>query len=104
MARETRKVVVLRVALVLMLACCAVDASAEVVRLRIAWGGGARRQWQGTLAVDRGRVSSLVPLGIEADEPGSLWIEENIVHVRQRSGRTYDALDVDVALDDAAGG
>ncbi len=64
------------------------------VRLRVAWGGGARQAWHGTVQITRGRFANLVPLGIEADEPGSMWIQQGQVHIRQRSGRTYDAFDV----------
>ena len=47
----------------------------ESVRVRIAWGGNTARIWQGTISVNEGELSQLRPLGIEADEPGSMWIE-----------------------------
>lgn len=76
--------------------------SAETqVRLRFAWGGGARRAWESTVTVDRGTVSELVSLGIEADEPGSMWIDDaGQLHIEQRSARTYDAFDVTVTAPD----
>jgi hypothetical protein len=82
------------------LACalCASGSSALAadvdVRLRVAWGGGAERVWHGTIEVSEGQVAELQPLGIEADEPGSMWLpDKNIVEVRQRSARTYDGFD-----------
>src|SRR6476469_4427247 len=64
------------------------------VRLRVAWGGGAERVWHGTIEVSEGQVAELQPLGIEADEPGSMWLpDKNIVEIRQRSARTYDGFD-----------
>ena len=46
------------------------------MRVRIAWGGGAERLWEGTIAVSQGTLSEPRPLGIEADEPGSMWLED----------------------------
>ena len=44
----------------------------DALRVRIAWGGGAERLWEGTIAVSQGAISEPRPLGIEADEPGSM--------------------------------
>ena len=88
----------------------------ETMRVRIAWGGGAERLWQGVIGVDQGTVSEPVPLGIEADEPGSMWLNSNPLEIRpegdergkplpvrlsgdhlvlrQRSPRTYDGVDL----------
>jgi len=64
-------------------------------QIRLAWGGGASRRWQGEVRVDQGSFERLTLLGMEADEPGSIWIEQpEQILVRQRSGRTYDAFDV----------
>ncbi len=72
------------------------------MRLRIAWGGGAERQWQGTIELEHGALGEAAPLGIEADEPGSIWLEDRRVMVRARSPRVYDGVDVLVTagLDD----
>lgn len=67
-----------------------------IVRLRIEWGSGAVRKWHGTIAVSDGTLSNPTPLGIESDEPGSMWIEEGRLSVAQRSPRLYDGVDVDV--------
>jgi hypothetical protein len=64
------------------------------MRIRIAWGGGAERLWEGTIAVSEGMLSEPRPLGIEADEPGSMWLEDGRLMVRQRSCRSYDGVDV----------
>lgn len=90
---------------------------APALRLRVEWGRGAARKWQGTIAVSEGTLSHPVALGIEADEPGSMWIEEGRLAVGERSPRLYDGVDLDVdapldaslmiaisAADDAAGG
>ncbi|HEX3872458.1 MAG TPA: hypothetical protein VHV77_18565, partial [Pirellulales bacterium] len=64
------------------------------MRVRIEWGGGAQRRWQGTIAVDDGELSAPTPLGLEADEPGSMWIDQGRVFIRARTRRAYDGLDV----------
>ncbi|HVA47453.1 MAG TPA: family 10 glycosylhydrolase [Pirellulales bacterium] len=69
---------------------------APALRLRIEWGRGLARKWQGTLALSEGVLSNPSPLGIEADEPGSMWIEEGRLSVSQPSARPYDGVDVDV--------
>ncbi|MCE5268484.1 MAG: hypothetical protein LLG00_11425 [Planctomycetaceae bacterium] len=73
-------------------------ARVDQVRLRIAWGGGAARLWTGTIAVSDGAISEPQPLGVEADEPGSMWIQSDPhggkLIVRQRSPRTYDGVDL----------
>ncbi len=78
-------------------ATCAL-ADDATLRLRIAWGGGAERVWQGAIALDGGTLSDVQALGIEADEPGSIWIAgSDRVEIRQRSLRAYDGVDVTVS-------
>ncbi|MGW8256079.1 MAG: family 10 glycosylhydrolase [Thermoguttaceae bacterium] len=73
---------------------------AEEVRLRIAWGGGLQRQWQGNVTLSEGRFVELKPLGIEADEPGSMYLvdeksaKKQRLVIQQRSSRVYDGFDV----------
>ncbi|MHB1033734.1 MAG: family 10 glycosylhydrolase [Pirellulales bacterium] len=69
-------------------------AEPPTMRVRVAWGGGAERPWHGTIAVSQGVLSELSPLGIEADEPGSIWLADNRVEIRQRSPRAYDGADL----------
>ncbi|MEQ8789368.1 MAG: hypothetical protein RIC55_23950 [Pirellulaceae bacterium] len=64
------------------------------LELRISWGGGQARRWEGSIAVEGGGLSSPTALGLEADEPGSIFLEDGQVRVRSRSGRTYDGVDV----------
>ena len=69
-------------------------AAVATMRVRIAWGGGAERLWHGTIAVSQGTLGEPRPLGIEADEPGSIWLEDGHLVIRQRSSRSYDGVDV----------
>lgn len=92
-----------RLALALLAAAVALRCSAlmaDDLRLRIAWGGGSERTWQGTIALSDGSLAEPRPLGIEADEPGSMWLEGDPdrggrkLVVCQRSARGYDGVDV----------
>lgn len=67
------------------------------LRLRIEWGGGAPRQWQGSIGASEGEVANPVALGIDADEPGSMWIESGRLLIRQPAHRAYDGVDLDVS-------
>src|SRR2546423_8976903 len=66
-------------------------------RVRIAWGGGEARSWQGTIRLTEGKLSELTPLGLEPDTPGSLLlVDGTTVRVGARSPRSYDGFDVRV--------
>lgn len=96
-----------RLAALLCALCCAAAQAAEAadvsLRLRIEWGGGDARQWRGTIGLSAGELSAPRALGIEADTPGSMWIEQGKLRVEERSQRTYDGVDVTlVAPADAA--
>ncbi|MCC6126977.1 MAG: hypothetical protein IT426_18620 [Pirellulales bacterium] len=77
-------------------------AAAEELRIRLAWGGGKERQWQGTVTLSEGRMSEPRLLGIEADETGSMWLESDgpadppHLVIRARSARNYDGVDLRV--------
>jgi hypothetical protein len=64
------------------------------LQIRIAWGDGAIRQWSGGISLSEGQLWLHRPLGIEADEPGSIWSDGSRVEIRQRSPRRYDGADV----------
>jgi len=84
----------------LMLLVWAQAAAQETMRVRVAWGGGRERLWEGAIWLSEGALSQPKPLGIEADEPGALWLElnepqtANRLLIRQRSARAYDAVEV----------
>jgi len=65
-----------------------------MMMVRIAWGGGSEKLWEGSIAVSQGILSQPRPLGIEADEPGSMWLEDGRLLIRQRSPRAYDGVDL----------
>ncbi|HEY4310625.1 MAG TPA: family 10 glycosylhydrolase [Pirellulales bacterium] len=66
------------------------------MRLRLEWGGGREQAWRGTVSVDEGTLAAPHPLGIEADEPASMWVTDHTLQIQPRSGRAYDGVDVDV--------
>lgn len=67
-----------------------------VTRLRIEWGGGAPQTYRGILHADGGKVSEPVPLGLEPDEPGSMYLEDGHLVVAARGPRVYDGVDVTI--------
>lgn len=67
---------------------------APSLRVRLEWGGGQRRVWTGELHLSEGRLLDPVALGIEADTPGTLRIEQNRLLVHHRTSRAYAGLDV----------
>jgi hypothetical protein len=81
----------------LLLGLWAGSVEAESLRVRVAWGGGAERLWEGTIALSQGELSEPQPLGIEADEPGSMWLEGGRLIVRQRTARAYDGVDLTIS-------
>lgn len=68
------------------------------LRLRIAWGGGAPRTLQATLSLKEGRILGAAPLGVEADVPGSAWIDDDgVAHLAARSPRTFSGIDLSLS-------
>ena len=69
----------------------------SVLRLRLAWGGGESRAWQGIIRLSEGRILEFSPLGLEADTPGSMWLtEQGDLRVASRSPRSYDGCDITI--------
>ncbi len=69
-------------------------AAETTLQLRFAWGGGSPRHWSGVISASEGTVELYRPLGIEADEPGSMWVEQNRLLIQSPSVRAYDGVDV----------
>lgn len=93
----------------LLLAISSVSNSADTsgdqdrtVRIRIEWGGGAARLWNGELEIDEGRLVTPISLGVEADEPGTLLSHGNEFHIRRNETRVYDGFDITVIAPPAA--
>ena len=64
------------------------------VRLRIAWGGEHANAWSGSITLNEGEFSDLQLIGLEADAPGSIWIEGNVIRVDSIRPRRFDGIDV----------
>lgn len=74
------------------------DANRPIVtRLRIEWGGGDPQTYRGILHVEGGKISEPAPLGLEPDEPGSMYLEDGHLVVVARGPRVYDGVDVTIA-------
>lgn len=100
-ARPTRRLV--RAARwAILFAICFLAGAAPVVseelkvRLRIEWGGGAERIWQGSLTLTAGRLGNPLALGLEADGIGAIFDDQGRIVVRSHTSRVYDGIDVSV--------
>lgn len=105
MIRQHRTFVPGRIAAAALCVCAALPLGAQdapaptagdsvSLRLRMEWGGGTARRWNGLAEVADGELALPVALGIEADEPGSMWSDGVRWHLEPRSPRTYDGVDV----------
>ena len=56
------------------------------MQLRVIWNCGDRsRQLQGTVSIDRGKLDFVRAIGSQPDEPGSMWLDDNRIEVRERA-------------------
>ncbi|MGE3317488.1 MAG: family 10 glycosylhydrolase, partial [Planctomycetaceae bacterium] len=74
-------------------ACTAAEAP-RAVRFRVEWGGGPARLWSGLIEGGNARLENPSSLGVEADEPGTIWSEGKNLWMRRRSIGVYDGFDV----------
>lgn len=82
-------------------ACCFADERVQAgedlqIRLRVEWGYGQPRQWNGSLRVSDGSLRDLAVLGWSADAPGCVLLAQNAVRVNHRQQHDYDGFDVTV--------
>lgn len=64
------------------------------LRIRATWGGGESRAWQGELRVTDGRLSDIMNLGREADDPGSFEVADQSIQIIQPSLSAYGGCDL----------
>jgi hypothetical protein len=76
--------------------CAGISQADSTIQLRLAWGGGTRKQWQGTVSVDRGSLGLVRLLSEESDAPGSIWEEHGRIEICQPDARSFDAIDFTV--------
>jgi hypothetical protein len=69
-------------------------AAETTLQLRFAWGGGTPLQWSGAISISEGTIELNRPLGIERDEPGSMWVERNRLRIQTPSTRAFDGVDL----------
>ena len=85
-------------ALALLLASCLLPAFAHAqdeLRVRLGWGFGTSRSWQGTIHVTSGAIAEFIPLGLESDAPGSMHlIDESTLAVAPKHPRGYDGVEL----------
>ena len=75
------------------------------VRLRLAWGSGdsAKHRWVGKISCVNATLTDLQPLGIEADAPVAIQLNDNQLFVNPWEKRGFDGCDITIQGDaDAA--
>ena len=90
--------------LVLALAVCLAARGADLdLRLRIDWGGGESRAWQGTIRTTAGTIEAPRTLGLAADAPGSMHlVTPDVLQILPRTERNYDGVDLRVQAPESA--
>lgn len=58
----------------------------------VEWGGGEPRSWYGTLRLDQGEIKTARGYGLQADAPGSAYLEGNVVTISPRLPRSFDSV------------
>ena len=66
------------------------------LNLRLAWGGGQARAWQGQIQINQGKIGLIRGLGMEADQARALMPEGQIIHIQQLAPNTFHGLDIAV--------
>lgn len=71
-------------------------------RVRIAWGGGEATAWSGRIVLEGGTFADMQLLGMEADAPGTVWLEnEHTLRVHSGQPHRFDGVDVTITPDGA---
>ena len=65
-----------------------------LTRLCITWGGGDATTWIGQLRLDKGSLSDLKLLSVNADAAGSMWVDQSQVRINSLSPHKSDSIEV----------
>lgn len=72
------------------------------LHLRVSWGNGERRLWQGSISVSEGAIHNPKCLGIEADAPDRMELQGSTLRFAQRTPMSLDGFDFHVSAPDTA--
>lgn len=66
-------------------------------RVRIAWGGGEAMPWSGRLVLEGGTFGDMQLLGMEADAPGTVWLEnDHTLRIASTRPHRFDGVDITI--------
>lgn len=68
-------------------------------RLRVTWGGGEPRKWQGTIRFLDAEISNPVTLGFSRDSAAFAKYEKNQIAIRQTSVSAFEGMEFDVVAE-----
>ncbi|MCP3696327.1 MAG: family 10 glycosylhydrolase [Planctomycetaceae bacterium] len=66
------------------------------LNLRLAWGGGKARTWEGQIQINQGTITLVRTLGMEADQARALMPDGQIIHIQQLAANTFHGVDIAV--------
>ena len=67
-----------------------------LVGLRISWGGGEVARWKIEVESSTGPVKKILPLGLAADTPGSMFLDQGVAVIEQPSAGVYNGIELHV--------
>lgn len=73
-----------------------VDAGQTRFSIRVVWGGGSPRTWQGSLHLSEGYMRLSAPLGMESDSGAALRISNNLLEIRSIRASEFAGADLDL--------
>ena len=68
----------------------------HAMRLRLSWGGGSEKIWHVTIRTENCELSDPIPLGLSPDTPGSAYLVDGRIEVRQPTATNYGGVDFQV--------
>ena len=68
-------------------------------RIRISWGGGDSRKWQGAIRFHDAEIKNWRLLGMNIESPAALNFEKHSINVNQLVASTFEGVDLDVSGD-----
>lgn len=77
----------------------AAESSPIELRLRMAWGAGSRRHWEGTLRVAGATITDLHDIGVAENSAGSKYVDGDTIHIRPPGPTQYDGMDFTIRGD-----
>lgn len=77
-------------------ACAEAAPGPPPVRIRVTWGDGIAKNWQGSLEAEDGELARLQHFPSHQNAIGSVWLDRSMVRIDQRTAVLTDTFEIDV--------